>query len=84
MLSYNFYWIAVITGFLSMLYYERRGHWPFLKAGKSITAIDDSDSERNESGRRRTEDVLTSGYDAGTDGPEKAKMMTAAVRNVEG
>ncbi|KAI9781718.1 MAG: hypothetical protein M1835_004249 [Candelina submexicana] len=29
--SYNFYWVAVIFGFLGMRYKEKKGHWPFLK-----------------------------------------------------
>nr|POE73097.1 plasma membrane iron permease [Quercus suber] len=31
-LAYNFYWIAVIVVFLSMMYNEKKGHWPFMKA----------------------------------------------------
>lgn len=30
--SYNMYWIAVIAGFLAMIYYEKKGHWPLMKA----------------------------------------------------
>ena len=30
--SYNLYWIVVILGFLAMIYYEKKGHWPFTKA----------------------------------------------------
>jgi len=43
-LSYNFYWIAVIIGFSCMIVYEKKGHWPFLKA-KQIGGAGDSDSE---------------------------------------
>ena len=30
-LSYNFYWIAVIIAFLAMRYNEKKGHWPLMK-----------------------------------------------------
>ncbi|KAI1914122.1 high-affinity iron permease [Ophidiomyces ophidiicola] len=30
-LSYNFYWIAVIVGFLALMYREKKGHWPLQK-----------------------------------------------------
>ncbi|KAN0070724.1 Iron permease FTR1/Fip1/EfeU [Elaphomyces granulatus] len=42
-ISYNMYWIAVIVGFLSLLYREQKGHWPLMK--KSATVNQDSDSE---------------------------------------
>lgn len=31
-LAYNLYWITVIVAFGALGYYEKRGHWPFLKA----------------------------------------------------
>jgi high-affinity iron transporter len=31
-ISYNVYWIAVITGFLLLRYKENTGHLPFMKA----------------------------------------------------
>lgn len=34
-LAYNFYWIVVIVVFLSMLYNEKNGHWPLMKAKAS-------------------------------------------------
>ncbi|GBF66363.1 plasma membrane iron permease [Trichophyton mentagrophytes] len=47
-LSYNFYWIAVIIGFLCMIYYEKRGRWPFQKASpkRSLSISDNSSTER--------------------------------------
>lgn len=33
-ISYNLYWIAVISGFLAMRYKEVKGHWPLMKAKK--------------------------------------------------
>ena len=36
-ISYNVYWIAVITGFLVMGYTEKTGHWPLMKAKESTT-----------------------------------------------
>ena len=32
MISYNLYWLVVILGFLSMVYHERNGYRPFMKA----------------------------------------------------
>jgi high-affinity iron transporter len=34
-ISYNVYWLAVIVWFLSMLYFERTGHWPLIKGKPS-------------------------------------------------
>lgn len=31
-LSYNFYWIVIIITFLTMRFYEVKGHWPMMKA----------------------------------------------------
>jgi high-affinity iron transporter len=31
-LAYNLYWLAVIVAFLAMLYNEKKGHWPLMKA----------------------------------------------------
>ncbi|KAF3481106.1 plasma membrane iron permease [Arthroderma uncinatum] len=47
-LAYNFYWIAVITGFLLMIYYERRGHWPFQKREKALSGFSTSDNPSSE------------------------------------
>jgi high-affinity iron transporter len=33
-ISYNLYWVAVISGFLAMRYKEVGGHWPLMKAKK--------------------------------------------------
>ena len=46
-LSYNFYWIAVIIAFLTMRYNEKKGHWPLMKAkaASSEEKMSDSSSE---------------------------------------
>lgn len=31
-ISYNLYWVFVMTMFLSMRYHEVKGHWPLMKA----------------------------------------------------
>jgi high-affinity iron transporter len=31
-ISYNLYWLVVITGFLALRYNEKNGHWPLMKA----------------------------------------------------
>jgi high-affinity iron transporter len=31
-LSYNFYWITVIVGFLALRFRETHGRWPLMKA----------------------------------------------------
>lgn len=38
-ISYNFYWLAVIVVFLSLTYLEKNGHWPSMKA-KAIRSDD--------------------------------------------
>lgn len=42
MLSYNFYWIAVILGFLALRYKEVKGHWPLMKAKERKTTDDEA------------------------------------------
>jgi len=39
-ISYNVYWIAIITGFALMRFKEVKGHWPLLKAKKSETDLE--------------------------------------------
>ncbi len=50
-LSYNFYWIAVIIAFLAMRYNEKKGHWPLMKskAGSSDTTSSDRKASDNSS-----------------------------------
>ena len=43
-LSYNLYWIIVSLGFTLMLFREKRGHYPFMKAPVSNRAPEE-DSE---------------------------------------
>ncbi|TVY65564.1 Plasma membrane iron permease [Lachnellula suecica] len=43
-ISYNVYWIAVITGFLIMRYKETTGHFPLMKAKKSKGDVSNSPS----------------------------------------
>lgn len=42
-LSYNFYWLVVIVAFLCMRYYEKKGHWPFMKA--NTKAMDETSED---------------------------------------
>ncbi|WEW54684.1 high-affinity iron permease [Emydomyces testavorans] len=44
-LSYNFYWIAVIIGFLALMYYEKKGHWPLQKPKAAGSSTDGDESE---------------------------------------
>lgn len=43
-ISYNLYWIAVISGFLAMRYKEVKGHWPLVKA-KKLPLMEDKHSK---------------------------------------
>lgn len=55
-ISYNLYWIAVISGFLAMRYKEVKGYWPLMKAkrqplmGKHSKTSMGSNSQLGESG----------------------------------
>ena len=49
-LSYNFYWIAVIIAFLAMRYNERKGHWPLMKPKTAPSERKASDSSSSEEG----------------------------------
>jgi high-affinity iron transporter len=44
-ISYNLYWIAVIVMFLSMRYYEKKGHWPLRKP--KTKQVDDEAAEKS-------------------------------------
>ena len=37
------YWLAIIVSFASMIFYEKKGHWPFMKP-KKTTADDNGES----------------------------------------
>lgn len=53
------YWVAVIAGFLVMTFYEKRGHWPFMKAkGGVARAVSDS-----ESGSPHKDGVIVGAYE---------------------
>lgn len=47
--AYNLYWVLVMVSFASLRYYEKRGHWPFMKAkarsADSETVDSDSSSQ---------------------------------------
>lgn len=42
-ISYNCYWIAVSLGFLTMLFHEQRGHYPFMKPS-AASSLEGSDN----------------------------------------
>jgi high-affinity iron transporter len=42
-IAYNLYWVAVIVAFASLGYYEKRGHWPLMKAKRQNSEDVDSD-----------------------------------------
>jgi len=45
-ISYNVYWIVIITAFLSMRYNEAKGHWPLMKAKKNANqTLEATDSD---------------------------------------
>lgn len=57
-LAYNLYWLTVIVAFGALGYYERRGHWPFLKAKAQHSASSDDenvDSDQTSQDRVETE-----------------------------
>lgn len=47
-LSYNFYWLAVIIGFVLMRFHEQHGRLPFMKAkAKAVEDMSDNNSGSN-------------------------------------
>lgn len=44
-ISYNLYWVAVISMFLCMRYFEKKGHWPLMKP--KTKAFDDEAAEKS-------------------------------------
>lgn len=49
-LSYDFYWIAIIIAFLTMRYNEKTGHWPLMKRKAASSERKASDSSSEEDG----------------------------------
>ncbi|KAF2104573.1 high-affinity iron transporter FtrA [Rhizodiscina lignyota] len=66
-ISYNMYWIAVIVGFLVMMFYEKRGHWPFMKPRKRDLPSHASESEY--SGEPKEKGVLEDTFVKAKDTP---------------
>jgi high-affinity iron transporter len=44
-ISYNLYWICVMTGFIIMRFKETHGRYPFGKAKAHANAVDDAESQ---------------------------------------
>jgi len=50
-ISYNLYWICVMIGFGSLRYYEKNGHYPFMKVkAKAESTETGSESDSQEGG----------------------------------
>lgn len=54
-LAYNLYWVAVIVAFGALGYYEKRGHWPFLKAKARASDDETVDSDQTSQDQFETE-----------------------------
>jgi high-affinity iron transporter len=52
-ISYNLYWIAVISGFLAMRYKEVGGRWSLMKAKKQLVMEDQQSKASNGSSSQR-------------------------------
>lgn len=50
MISYNVYWIFVISCFLVMRFKEVKGHWPFMKAKAKSSDQSEQDAHSDHSG----------------------------------
>lgn len=46
-LSYNLYWVVVMVVFLSMMYKEKNGHWPLIKAKAECAHDEGAESDVN-------------------------------------
>lgn len=55
-LAYNLYWLAVIVAFACLGFYEKRGHWPLMKAKRQGSDAFDSDetSDHGDQGKSAT------------------------------
>ncbi|KAH6891175.1 iron permease FTR1/Fip1/EfeU [Thelonectria olida] len=59
-ISYNLYWIFVMTGFVVMRYKEKNGRWPFMKAKPVTPRADDSSShDGSHAGKNITSEKTT-------------------------
>lgn len=66
MISYNVYWIVIITAFLAMRYNEAKGHWPFMKPKKSTEqSVEGTDSDHvSNSAQSGSSAALEKGHNA--------------------
>ncbi|KAH9835996.1 plasma membrane iron permease [Teratosphaeria destructans] len=48
-ISYNLYWLAIIVWFVSMRYYEQKGHWPLMKPKKGAKDAEGGHSSEDDS-----------------------------------
>ena len=71
-LSYNFYWIAVIIAFLVMRYNEKKGHWPLMKT-KAVAG------DRKESGDSSSEEEIGVTYPAKSADPQNVMTRVRTV-----
>ncbi|KAL2003719.1 hypothetical protein VTN02DRAFT_2622 [Thermoascus thermophilus] len=74
-LSYNLYWLAVVLGFLALMYYEKKGHWPLMKPKQSPPA-ELSDQEVADNNGQQSGVVLTGKETAGA-------VPLAAIRSMD-
>lgn len=61
-ISYNLYWLVVIIAFVSLGYYEKRGHWPLMKAKSQPSddeAVDSDQTSRDDEKKGEVEVTAT-------------------------
>lgn len=68
-ISYNLYWVAVITTFLAMRYNEVKGHWPLmkLKKGSSSEPTHSQEGEPYLEAHSSSDPASLNGMDSGSD-----------------
>jgi high-affinity iron transporter len=44
-IAYNLYWLCIIIAFGSLGFYEKRGHWPFMKARARAADAEEVESD---------------------------------------
>ncbi|CAK3857621.1 plasma membrane iron permease [Lecanosticta acicola] len=50
-ISYNLYWLVVIIAFAVLGFYEKRGHWPFMKAKPQTPSDDEEAADSDQTSR---------------------------------
>ncbi|EGP90546.1 unnamed protein product [Zymoseptoria tritici ST99CH_1A5] len=67
-IAYNLYWLAIIIAFGSLGFYEKRGHWPLMKAKAKAPSVDSEGAESDSTSQDHAEKDKTGVHVTASDG----------------